>query len=657
MIDYSCKVCGGNLHPHTNGLAVCDSCHTLQTISGITDADRAYLINRAIYMRRQGKFSQATSCIEKLLHADIHDAEAYWQSVLCRYGVSFEPNGEGTYKIDCHRLHQGNVLTDMDYKQALRLATHEAANQYKKDATMIASIQRECEAVMAQCPPWDVAIVCDESIQATREAAIQLYDQLKQHNFNVYLASKTATEHPTKSATSLAYAAVHTSWAMVVVISSQHEAENNLMSNLWKTYCSLDSKSHPRHLILAYQQIQLFNLPEDLISLEDIQNLNEHGAIFDLVYGIERYRPVSAVEPLNPLDKDVRQAYLHLSKGEFQLAQDYAMSVLQKNSAHAQALICIFLAKNKVISNDDTGLLQLDSPLYSYSDFKYLLNKITKESEKEHISTLVKEHNQIMYQKACNILAQENSSIDTLNYAANLFHYLMSFQDSTEKEKIAKKIIQEKEQQAKLAELEKRYQTLCTISHNNLNEYEIKKLSDAFRSLGAYRDSQAIADNLLQKQKEQKIEELNNELRRKRKKSKCWIKGILSTIILLAIYILLIDQVARRTPILINTLEAIHHILPLGVLLLPLLLVLIDLLTSYPATCFYYIDKTLAIGALLLVGAVRFFLQLSCYAVLEDTLVWLQPENSLLSLLLCIVVAIISFAESFGISYYLNTKY
>ena len=663
MFDYSCKICGGTLHPQGKGLAVCDSCRTLQTMSGIDDAARAQLLDRATYLRRQGKFTQAANAIEKLLNADIRDAEAYWQAMLCRYGVIFEPDAAAGYRISCHRMRQGNVLMDADYKKALSLASQQAAAQYKRDAAMIADIQRDCEAVMARCKPWDVAIVCDEGGQSAHQAAVQLYDQLRRSKMNVYLASKTAAEYPNESAVGLSYAAVHTAWAMVVVVSSQREAEGNQLRNLWTTYLSLNRKARPRRLIVAYQRMQMFDLPEELASLEDIQCLDGHGAILDLAYGVERYRPVEEPENQDPHRDNLRQAYLHLAAGEYFLAHDYAAAILQKDKKYVPALVCDFLATNEIPCADDTGLLKLKYPMRSYPAFGTVLSAMPKGSEQQkHIFALEAEHNAQLYQKACEILERDRVVMSHLEYAIDIFQGLTGVPGSAAKLKEARKKKAEFEEnearKAREAEMEATYRKLLPRVHRVESEYEVYALVAEFQKLGSYRDSREIVAELYRKHKEREAEKRKKEALREERVQKCKTRGLYGMVICIVVDVLLVVLTLTQSPLLINALDGIDSVLPLGVWLLPILTVLLYWAGAYPYVCLDYVKENdkLEMFMLAQVG-MPLVVQIFSYILFADDIGWLVPDGFFASLLMIGGTGVVGFFGMCFIGTFISNKW
>lgn len=652
-MEFTCKVCGGDLVRQGKGLALCTSCDTLQTVSGLEDAERAHLLERAANLRRRGRFTDAADAVERLLRSDIGDAEAYWQSVLCRFGVSFEAVGNGQYHITCQRMRQGSVLTDADYQRALKLASPSAAELYTRDARLIAAMQQECESLMAQLNPFDVAIVCEPS-EASLRAAGALHDALTQQQLNVYLANRTAAQHPAAAPEALSYVAVHTAWAMVVIVSSPEEAASAALMNQWATYQSLDSRTRPRNLIVAYQGMDLYDLPDALASLDAVQSLEGHGALLDLAHGVTLYRPARKVQSAPQHEVYLRQAYEYLQKGEFNLAGDYAQSALGVNKNHYPARVCMFLADEEIACADESGLLQLPMPLMHYTDLSKLLLEIPpKLPIAARLRELEQQLNERLYQQIASATASGGLSEETLTELLELTRALGSYKDArtTLAPRLTQLIDQERSRQAeaqRIAELQQLYNEAASYeaaaAKSSYPPYELEKARDIFAALNGFSDSAQRIAAIDQKIADFKAERKRKEQAEKARKAACLPLGLAGCLGMLALVVFGCVLTTHESSPLVDLVNWITDVLPIGALATPLLL----LLTAFVAGLFGGVMETATTDTatatfcfLQVLGQLVF--QIMFYAQRSIEVYDLVPPGMLLTIVAVAVTALVSF--------------
>lgn len=95
MAVLKCKMCGGDISVNADkSVGTCNYCGSIMTIPKVDNERTANLFNRANYYRLQGDFERAFVSYENILAEDSMNPEAYWCSVLCRFGVEYvdDPN-------------------------------------------------------------------------------------------------------------------------------------------------------------------------------------------------------------------------------------------------------------------------------------------------------------------------------------------------------------------------------------------------------------------------------------------------------------------------------------------------------------------------------------------------------------------------------------
>ena len=149
MSVLKCKICGGTLELTGDAsVCVCQYCGTKQTLPKLSGEHSSTLYERADHFRRSNDFDKAISVYEQILNENPSDAEAYWSLVLCRYGVEYVEDPKSNKRIaTVNRMQYTSVLSDEDYKAALRYAEPEQKAIYEAEAHEIDAIQKGILAI------------------------------------------------------------------------------------------------------------------------------------------------------------------------------------------------------------------------------------------------------------------------------------------------------------------------------------------------------------------------------------------------------------------------------------------------------------------------------------------------------------------------------
>ena len=194
MSFFKCKMCGGTIEFNQGDtVGVCDSCGTKQSLPvGLDDEKRANLYDRANHFRRNNEYDKAMSIYEQILNEDSKDAEAYWSIILCRYGIEYvEDPTTHTRVPTVNRVQFSSVVSDKDYKSALKYGTVEQKEIYKAEARKIDKIQKGILEISSKEEPFDIFICYKETDNSGRRTpdsvlANDLYHQLTQEGYKVF---------------------------------------------------------------------------------------------------------------------------------------------------------------------------------------------------------------------------------------------------------------------------------------------------------------------------------------------------------------------------------------------------------------------------------------------------------------------------------------
>ena len=158
MSFFKCKMCGGDLEINEGAsIAECEYCGTKQTIPKAVDENLQALFNRANTLRIKGEFDKAERIYEKIVQAAPLQSEGYWGLILCKYGIEYVDDPVTFKKIPtCHRASLESIVSDDDYKAALRCADMSQRAIYEDQAKEIDRIQREILRLAQNEESYDV---------------------------------------------------------------------------------------------------------------------------------------------------------------------------------------------------------------------------------------------------------------------------------------------------------------------------------------------------------------------------------------------------------------------------------------------------------------------------------------------------------------------
>lgn len=295
MVELKCRICGGNLQIiDKRSYATCESCGSKMTLPNMNDDRIVNLFNRANHYCLQNEFDKAMATYENILAEDNSNAEAHWGLVLAKYGIEYveEPN---THKRvpTCHRLQYESILTDLDYKEAIKNSRDDNARiLYEREAKQIAEIQKNILAVARNEESYDIFICykeTDNKGQRTKDSifAQDIYNQLVQEKYKVFFSRITLEDKLGTAYEPYIFSALNSAKIMLVIGTTKENFEAVWVKNEWSRFLELLRKEKNRIIIPCYREMDAYDLPEEL-SLFQAQDMNKIGFMQDLIHGISK---------------------------------------------------------------------------------------------------------------------------------------------------------------------------------------------------------------------------------------------------------------------------------------------------------------------------------------------------------------------------------
>ena len=380
-------MCGGDIEFAPGATyGTCEYCGSTSTIPKAADEGKLNRYNRANHFRRQCEFDKAVAAYEKILEQDDTDAEAHWGAVISRYGIEYVEDPATKKRIPtCHRVQLTSILADEDYKAAVEYAPDaESRRLYEEEAARIAEIQKGILAISQHEKPYDVFICYKETDyngQRTHDSqwAQDIYYGLTEQGYKVFFSRITLEDKLGQQYEPYIFAALSSAKVMVVVGSKPEYFNAVWVKNEWSRYLALMAKDRTRLLIPCYRDMDPYDLPEELSTLQS-QDMGKIGFMQDLLRGVKKVletdkKPeqsktvqqeaqASATGIAPGISSLMERTYLFMEDGDFDSATDYINRVLDIDPKYAPAYaakVCVTFRLRKESDLAETTFLYEDN--------------------------------------------------------------------------------------------------------------------------------------------------------------------------------------------------------------------------------------------------------------------------------------------------------
>ena len=534
MSFFKCKMCGGTIEFNQGDtVGVCDSCGTKQSLPvGLDDEKRANLYDRANHFRRNNEYDKAMSIYEQILNEDSKDAEAYWSIILCRYGIEYvEDPTTHTRVPTVNRVQFSSVVSDKDYKSALKYGTVEQKEIYKAEARKIDKIQKGILEISSKEEPFDIFICYKETDNSGRRTpdsvlANDLYHQLTQEGYKVFFSRITLEDKLGQEYEPYIFAALNSAKVMVVLGTKPEYFNAVWVRNEWSRYLTLIKNGEKKMLIPAYKDMDPYDLPEEFSHLQ-AQDMSKLGFMQDLIRGINKI--ITKDEPKETIKETVvvnannsnvvpllERVSIFLEDGKWNDANIYCEKVLDIDPKNAQAYLGKLMAELRVKSRKQ--LADCAQPFDNLDNYGKVIRFGDEKLENEirgYISHIKErnENNRLTdaYTNAINAMNSAETE-DYFKAAARAFQSISDFKDSKE---TAKECLEKAEAARKDAIFADGREKMYVES---ISSYEgaIK----LFESVSGWRDADKQMAVCKQKIEQLKIKEEEDRLEAERKAEK-----------------------------------------------------------------------------------------------------------------------------------------
>lgn len=363
MAVLKCKMCGGDLvFDKESSVCTCEFCGSVNTLPRQDDENKLKLFARANRLRSCSEFDKAAAIYEQIVSSFSEEAEAYWGLCLCKFGIEYVEDTDGTRKPTCHRTVPTSIFEDDDFEQAQENADSISRAAYREEAKEIDRLQKRILEISSREQPYDVFICykeTDEDGERTEDSvyAQDIYDALTNKGLKAFFARITLEDKLGQEYEPYIYAALNTARVMLVVGTEYDYFNAVWVKNEWARYLDMMTRDRGKTLIPCYKGIDAYDMPKEFRNLQ-AQDMGKIGWLQDLTRGVEKLCGIKEKESRNgqqpvviqggsTVDSLLHRAELFLEDRSFREAVQYADKILDINYRYARGYILKLCAKLK----------------------------------------------------------------------------------------------------------------------------------------------------------------------------------------------------------------------------------------------------------------------------------------------------------------------
>ena len=414
MAKIQCKICGGMLTlPEDKTSGECPYCGMLTTFPRIVDEQTAQLYIRAEHFRQSCNFDKAVATYEAILNLNTEDPEAYWGLLISRYGIEYVEDPSTHERIPtCHRVQFDSILTDPDYRNALKFASDADRGIYEKEAHRIADIQKSILKISSQEEPYDVFICykeASENGERTKDSLLaqDMYNQLTNQGLKVFFARISLEDKIGLLYEPYIFAALNSAKVMLVVGSKKEHFEAVWVKNEWSRFLALKKKDPSRLLVPCFFDMDTYDIPEELLMFQ-CQDMSKIGFMQDLLRGImklvtpgENKGKSNSPNPddnIPEIEKIKRRVSILIEQDDWEKAVSYCEKRLDSNPENADLYFLICLLEHRIPDESATSNVCCD--ILNDTNYQIAL-KYASPERKQQLNSIARNMAVDFYLKQC----------------------------------------------------------------------------------------------------------------------------------------------------------------------------------------------------------------------------------------------------------------
>ena len=237
----TCTQCKGDIQLSEDGLfGRCIFCGATYHFKNEKNTRVISLLNQANVLRCKGDYEGAILAYQFALKEDETDSDAYWGIVLSTYGIEYVEDVNNKLVPTCRRIVKTSILEDENYKNAVKYATEERAEEIVKQANEIDNLQNNIKQKIKYEQDYDV-FICFKSNDAnnpTRDRFIarQIYDELNKRNIHTFFSEISLKDRLGEDYEAIIYKALYSCKYFILVATNPEYIQAPWVRNEWTRF-------------------------------------------------------------------------------------------------------------------------------------------------------------------------------------------------------------------------------------------------------------------------------------------------------------------------------------------------------------------------------------------------------------------------------------
>lgn len=487
MAVFICRMCGGRLTPLCNtAICKCDFCGIVQSVPLLDGEDKAEMCAAAERFRREYRYDKAIELYEELIRLSPTDADLYWALALCRCGTEYVSRG-GSLVPALNRTTARSLLSDEDYKNALRYADGEQRAVMERQAAEIDAVRRRILELSRGAEDYDVYINCRESDENGRRTsdsliAADIFARLSADGLKVFFPHICLEDKAGADWEPYIFSALNSASVMIVVGTSADSFEDIWVRNAWSRFLTFAANDNRRRIIPAFRDMEASELPVELAGFQAL-DMSRLGFETDLVASVgnvfgtrQECKSSAASDPL------LRRARLFIEDRDYSGA-DQLLSELPES---AEGYLLKLLSEYKLTS--ENGLEELKTDFSDSENYRAAMRL-----GDEGFRLRLREHNLTsIYNKCLENLEKARTDIQYRAVAAEL--RVLNYRDSADLADNADKKAAEISEENEIRRREGVYALAAKMLKESDDITILSSAEKSLRELGDYHSAAELAE-------------------------------------------------------------------------------------------------------------------------------------------------------------------
>ena len=289
MKPTECSKCFSTKFVEKNGRIQCASCGAYQ--ESFSDDEEERLMGYADLSRKEGSFIDGENRYTTVIEKFPNNVNAYWGRLLCKHGILYNTDYDGTQVPTCCCPRKDSILLDSDYKKVLELSSEEERQYFSTQAKIIDKNRRLWFNILDKEENYDIFLSYKDSdlskgVSRTQDSidVQDIYQLLTNKGYKVFYSRISLQNISGENYDPYILNALQKSKVFILYSSSLEYINSTWIKNEWKRYAKLikEGEKEKNSMLVVLKGMSPSELPLELIH-KQVFDANRVSFSFDLL--------------------------------------------------------------------------------------------------------------------------------------------------------------------------------------------------------------------------------------------------------------------------------------------------------------------------------------------------------------------------------------